>query len=239
MRRTWRMGALALGTTASLLLGSGLISRLSDSVTSSGNRIESGERGGVEQQQHDVRAALLDSQDPGGCPTDAAAYQSDGLAAGTFGTGGGADAFAVAGQLDNYCIRNFGSTTGQLLVSLANVLDSETGCSDTEAAVDSTCGSGTGELSGILDAYYVGYDSAGSCKAESPPLGTSSVADAQTTPTALVQLDPGATCELYLYFAPRQDTPGSALDAAQTDAMDFDVVFTLADPSAPSTTPQT
>jgi hypothetical protein len=230
MRRTRTLLIAASGAALSMLLGSGLLALVSDSVTSPGNAATSGTYTPV--LPHDVKAALLKTNDLG-VFCNGATPLSDGplptYYSQTIGLSGG-----TVSPSNDICVRNDGTQTGQVRISITNVVDTENdgaaGCLATESgAGDTTCGPGAdGELSGILTAAFHATPLAGDFKSTSCAALTplSSFAGSGIIDTDLA---PGETCRVYLSAAVAAATTDIQRFVAQTDRVQFDIVATLED----------
>ena len=105
------------------------------------------------------------------------------------------------------CVQNAGDTAGTLSVTALDVVDDETGCSEEEAAVDDTCGTGIGELSNDLRVGFTeavpGTPAAGerNCFANAgpdndPEEGLPSIAAMADTSSDLGRIEAGETIGL-------------------------------------------
>jgi len=205
----------ALGAAVILPTGSGLVSLLSDSVTVTGNRAESGSLG-----SHDLQVAL------GAADCDTASY-SDGP------VNAAVDASVDLSTTDPFmqidvCLKNNGSAAGSLGTTFDNVMDIEADiCEADEDAVDSTCELHfDGELADVLD---VGISA--SCGSAAPlPL---SFVDLVNGVSFFAALDAGDVCEVTIIVRVSEEASETALRAAQSDVLTWDIVFTLEDVAAP------
>jgi hypothetical protein len=232
MRRTRTLLVAATGSALSLLLGSGLLALISDSVTSQGNALTSGTYTGA----YDVKAALLADTTPAQLCNSSTVLSDGPLAAhisqpiGLIGAG--------ATATNDICIRNDGPHMGRVRVSITNVVDTETGdaatpgCVPTESgAGDTTCeGGAAGELSPILRAVFPaspdGFSST-SCatRVDLTPFPGSAIVD--------TDLAPGETCRVFLGAAVPNTVTDTERLVAQTDRVQFDIVATLEDITVP------
>ena len=220
MRRKATLTMMAAGGILSLLLGSGLISMVSDSVASTGNVIESDR---FSASSHDLKIF------PGPCAnaTSSAQFSDGPLTAAFDNTSGPYDLTTsplVAGP--NACLKNFGSGTGRVTVVFANVVQTEVGvCLASESqAGDTSCANGAlGEIGDIVRVRLANANgsSSASCVGQS---GLISTAGAMTLDADLA---PGETCDYRLDYLAIEDDTGRS--KAQTDRVQWDIVFTLQD----------
>jgi len=229
MRRMRTVLAVAAGGTMALTLGTGFIALLSDSVTSPGNDISSGVI--AASTAHDVKAAIVDET----TDCDAMTVLQDGpLPVAVTGT-----TISLEGgtyfQPTDFCIRNDGTAPARLLGSISSVVDTELDCAVGEAeAGDATCGTGDGELSPVLlwsmptwtppnvQTAYTSQSCLGNTNVQSFVMPGAVELDAT--------LDPGETCRIYLAVSTDGAATQDAKLVAQTDQLQFDIVFTLEDP---------
>lgn len=201
-----------------MLLGSGLFAYTSDSITSEGNNITSGD---VTTAQ-DLKAGVT-----AGFTCDETIAVSDGpIVAAT----------SLTLDLDHpgwvrgaqYCLKNTGRAPGHVSVTVTNFLDTEVGeCTETESQIgrDASCADGAqGELSPVVHTFITRWNGSVQCVGFS---GYQRIPDYASPPGAV--LDPGSTCMLSFLY---QVDPSATLEqkaAAQTDLMQWDVVFELHD----------
>jgi len=206
-----------LGAAVVLLLGSGLVAVLSDSVTSDGNKVESGTL-----PTHDVQIAIV-----GAVNECRSASFSDGPA-------GAAIDLTNVDLTSNanlprqiVCVKNNGSATGRLMRSFVNVTDVEVGaCTVHEATQDSTCADGDdGELEEVLS-FLVNAANINNCSALSDPNPSpfGSLIDAELAATDFA---PGSICAFLL--VPTIVATDDQRLVAQTDRLTWDILFTLED----------
>jgi hypothetical protein len=215
VNRTARWFLLAaLGTAVLLLTGSGLVSVLSDSVTSRGNQAESGTLA-----SHDLQVAV-------GPGCESGPY-SDGPTAAVVDADidlsnvGLLPAFTV-------CVKNNGIQHGDVVIDFENASDVEVGaCTPSEAAEDATCEAAqSGELASVLEVRWI---QSPACIGTFP--GPQKLFQEYVDESNLLgPLLAGDTCELYFYFNVSADASEAALIAAQTDRLTWDIVFTLQAP---------
>lgn len=221
-----RTTILAIASGLTLLLGSGLLSLVSDSVVSNDNLV-----GSEKYAPLDLRVAKvgIDSNCAGG------AY-SDGPIKASFGTGasGRVDLDGTSPTLgDNHlCFKNFGTKSGRLSVTFADVIEVEIGkCepseSDPDGGSDTSClDAEMGELQLILDVAMAKSADPGGTSASCTSLHAP-FTDLQFGLLLAEDLGAGEVCR----FQPQISIHGSATDtqrlAAQTDAVHWDFVFNL------------
>lgn len=227
MRRFRTTLAAAAGGTLALLLGSGFIALVSDSITSPGNDVTSGTY--AAQGSHDVKAAVIN--DLTNC--DAMTPLTDGpLSAVITGV-----PINLAGtsyfQETDFCIRNDGTQPGRLIGTITSTVDTETACSTGEIdAGDASCGMGSGELSPVLRWMMPSWQPPGVTGYTS----LSCLGDSNSQPFLMagaVSLDndiaPGETCRVYLAIQVDPNAGDTAKLVAQTDQLQFTIQFTLQD----------
>jgi hypothetical protein len=227
--RTRTLLIAATGAALSLLLGSGLLALVSDSVTSQGNEFSSGAFGAA--PSHDVKAALISSGLGSLCITSTP-LQDGPIAAAI--SGQTLDlSLGTLGQTNDFCVRNDGTSTGRLRVSLASIVGTELGaCESSEnTAGDTTCGAGAaGELAPALVWSFVRTDpdvSASCISSSSAPF------DGISSRIVDTDLAPGDTCRVSMRVLVPASTTETQKLLAQTDRLQFDVVFTLEDITVP------
>ncbi|MCB0995863.1 MAG: hypothetical protein KDB21_12275, partial [Acidimicrobiales bacterium] len=135
------------GVVAATLVGSGVVALATDSVQFANNEVTSNDFVAEAAMDLQFAPAIVDD----GCFGQGTFSDGPFTAAlsGTFDLSTGAPANETGGEVDLiewYCVRNVGNINGQL--SLVNTLldDSEIDCSPGEADLDTTCGSGDGDL---------------------------------------------------------------------------------------------
>lgn len=228
-----------IGVGAALLLGTGLVAVVTDSVTSTGNRVRSPEHtpevdlmvGHVTTRQG--LAVCQSFSDDTTVPMT--------WSAGTIPVDGVLDPDAPLEQFNGFCVKNVGSETLRVSMRFANVLSTDLGCGPKESEVDATCANGAeGELDDTdpsanpqdghlqVGAYVDGTQAqymAFACWMLPGRCGS----DVETNPLYnIAELDPGQTEILYLDFEWREGTiPGqpSLRRASQTDRLQWDIRF--------------
>ncbi len=204
---------LVLAAGTSLLLGSGLLAVITDSVTSQGNSVQS-----ATYTRQDLKATRVAAEAP--CPADPTAYE-DALSLPSFMLSNAIidleqDLAAASGQY-RICVLNNGSQAGTLAIAPANAVDSEVGCSDSEvAAGDTSCTNGdAGELKPLLK-----YEAL-AC------FGPPALARLEgASPAVFGDFFPGGPCDVEVRVWVEGGTPQQRA-AAQTDKVQWDFVFTL------------
>jgi len=229
MRAKRSLAVVGLGAGVSLALGS-LLALTSDSVTSQNNKAESGT---FAAPAHDLVAAKI----PAGGNCETATYTEGPFAAAitspfaNFTLGG-----SGLNQTDRFCLKNNGTQAGQLVMTFTNVADLEVGvCEQSEAdAGDTSCTDlAQGELKPILEARF-SLDSGG---LEAPSLsfscttsGFTAFSTVEAGPEVLdPNLDPGEFCRGLLVLREKLSTTDTERLLAQTDKVQWDIVFTLED----------
>lgn len=245
-RRWLALGGLGLGI--SILVGSGLVAVLSDSLLSEVNQAQSGTVAG-----HDLQAAFIPIDTQVGLPDDCDnnLAVSDGPLAAAVSDGGsgpfsidlnqtGEQVFDPTGT-SAICVVNKGTKPGQVVMNFATVVDAEVGpCEGTEAdpslGNDSSCNDGdSGELAAVImssvipsAAGIVFSPSDPSCTPTGPV--TVSFSEMVGTPQVIdTDLQPGEGCAFFIGLEIRGDVTEQELFKAQTDLLTWDIVFTLED----------
>lgn len=249
--RRWLVTICAVGSALTVVLGSGVLTLSSDSVTSSGNNIASDRLGGVATGGHDLRVALVKAQSGSryptveACPAQANRYsnattfpaslhgQTLSLAT-TTGETAGQDQDVVAASSDWICLKNFdpaGSAPANLRLSTAGIQHTEVGaCEATEAeAGDPSCANGqSGELYKVVTLIVRGnFDRNPQCGAGGTS-GVSLSSPGSFRMTELRGLNPGEVCPIWIMIRRQVATDQDRLQA-QTDAVRWDMIFTLED----------
>lgn len=223
MGRKSSVALFSLSGVLVLLLGSGVIGLLSDSLSSPGNDVSS-----PEFASHDVEAARV----AGGNDCSTASYTDGPIAALIDGGAVSAESFVVDVQDDVVCVKNAGNQTGVLKVTFGNVSETEVGaCNATEAAAETgSCADGDpGELSAILVAHLVPHAAATSDSCVSPG-GLIAFSSFSSPVTLDPSISPGEFCVFKLNVAsPATGATSTQKAAAQTDKTEWDITFTLTD----------
>ena len=213
-----------LGALCSMLLGS-VLARVSDSVSSAGNKATSSQYG----TPFDVQAAQI----PFGGDCNTATY-SQGPVAFTEDASVNLETLNTGDTVRYLCVKNAGQGTGQLLIQYVNVTDSEVGtCASVEAhpegGNDQSCADGAGgELKPLL---VSGASGSGDCSgsATGPTFAGMEVPKALTS-----SLAPGQICKVDVFVAIKFSPTEVEKSVAQTDRVQWDVQFTLQDtPASP------
>lgn len=187
-RRRPVLASLAVaGVLAGTLGLAGVFAESTDRAQTGENRWQSGAL--EELQDVDIQLALLD----GSCGT----FTED-LETGLFAvTEDESDDLVLAG----FCLRNNGNFPVRVAAVALDVVDVEVACTNREAEVDETCGSGgLGELSGDLgiSAYLSECDVDNGFPAFDHRAFSRSLADLATARVELVQLPPDSTTPVCL-----------------------------------------
>jgi len=206
-----------------LLLGSGVIGLLQDSLASPGNDVSS-----PAFSSHDVEAARSTTID--GCAT--ATYAEGPLTALIDGGAASVETFALTDMPDWLCVKNTGSGTGVLKVTFGNVINTEVGgCNAAETAAETgSCADGNlGELSAILQVSFLSQTGLGSCQSWGPT-GQVPFSDFTSAKTLDPTFSPGDHCVFDLSVgSPANGATDTQKAAAQTDKTEWDITFTLTD----------
>lgn len=213
-----RLGAIAgaLGGLLSLLIGTGVVAAGSDAVVSTGNQVTSG----AYRPAHRLAAAVVE---PGAACADAPFTHEPmpaAITAGAVDLSGSSQPVAV-GRL---CIRNDGAEAGQVDLRFASVLEREVGAcepAERETGADASCEDGDdGELSRVLAVRVA------------TPHGLCRTAQGTWDEVVLgvgiaPRLDPGEVCTLDIEVSVAATAGEPARAAAQTDAIQWDLVVSL------------
>jgi len=234
MRRSTTIRLVIAGTAISGMLGSGLLAATSDSVSSTGNVVTSSQYTGPVPAAHNIQVGRV-AFNATSC--SAATYTDGPTTIFQTRTVDGDDPGSASGQgYDDLCLKNVGTLTGQVLLTLGNVLDTEIGaCEPGEAApdlgADTTCADGAaGELSSVLRVSH-GSPGAGSTGTCVPGTSFVDFNAARTTPLVVATaMAPGEICRFGNFSTMLQSGLSEAQKAiSQTDRVQFDLVFTLRD----------
>jgi hypothetical protein len=222
MSRKKRLTLAGVAGGLALLLGSGLIAIVSDSVTSEANSLESGT---FTRPAHDVQAGKSSSDRCSDVEYSdgpiSAALQSP-IDLGTSSSG--------VNQQDAICVMNTGTSTARLSAAFVNVSDTESApCDESESSAgDTSCGDGdSGELKSIVHAEWQNCAGDGSdnfCNLSLVPF-----ADHEAPRDLDVSLEPGESRWLRLYTVISHAASEDERLRAQTDRLQWDIVFTLQD----------
>lgn len=230
-RQRTRISLLWLALAALLLglVGSGLIALTQDVGTFPGNSLESNEF----VDSHDVQVA---SHFAGSC--DDVTYDDNGGSLYDFlGPFDVNERRAAGSQVDSdtICVTNAGPASGELVLSLTNVVATDLGCGPGEAAADEL-GCTNGDPSDIdlrlllfVETFGTYANKGDSCT--STTAGWYELAEVTDTAVAVVDPDfaPGDVCQYRVTLRYPGETPDNFRARDQTDALAFDVVFTLQD----------
>ena len=228
-RRGRYLAMAAAGAVVSTLLGSGLVAATLDTVTSTDNSFQSG----TFATPADLRVA---SAQNGSC--DGVTFGTESSVPAIFGSENVALEPGATTLEKSVCVRNAGGSQGWLHVAFADVVDSEAnpsgGCeaseSDPTGGNDGTCeaGPGTGELSPVLSTSVA----ATSCSPPESMLETNTDFGSMASSGAhMGWLQPGMTCLVPIEIGVLEWVSDQQRQAAQTDRVQWDIVFTLADSS--------
>lgn len=227
-RKSIAAGGL-LGALLAFVMGSGLVAISSDSVTSVGNTVESGT---FTPPSHDVQVAQIGRD--GGC-TDAS-YEDGPVTAAISSDGPNIDLnTGISGPFDSdLCIKNTGNQTGQLILSVTYISDTEVGrCeqseSDPAGGADTTCGNRSqGELRQLLF-FGVQPQEEGTSPSCTDPPNVYFGDDPLPSRVLDADLAPGEICRVRPSVVVGQHFTDQQRLAAQTDRFQWDIVLTLQD----------
>lgn len=137
---------------------------------------------------------------------------------------------------ENYCVKNAGAEPARLHFALANLRQTEVGCSADEALVEtgSKC-TPQGELADHMTISVWPFGKPGDPCAGEKAFRTGTVAELSDS-TSITVLQPGEVCVLFFRFHFEGDDDAKVL--SHRDAATFDLVFTGSDvPTAPPPPP--
>ena len=218
---------LVLGIVVSLAGGTGVVAVFTDTATTGGNSVTSGEQpgtGGGNPADLEIAEAAIDP-DTGtvGC----GAFVDD-LTTGLFSM---ADAGPGDGASGHVCLRNAGDEPVAVTTRAFELVDVEVGCSPGEAeAGDTTCGEGDGELSYMLIVSFGAVDCAAPSLSDPTQAG---LADMTSIAWHLVdRLDPAAVVCVRLDLSYPIDTAAANADLAQSDQTTWRFAFDVTVPLA-------
>ena len=209
MRRPVLLTLAAVGGVIVLLGATGIFAALSDTARSGTNSVDSD----ALPPSSDLQVAT------GGVPE----------VCGPFGDNLTSSPITVTGPPGSgapdyyYCLRNVGSQSVHLTVSVEELEETETGCTGDENVFDTTCGSGPGELGNFVS---VNHQYFASCFDNSPSGGETILVRAhQTTPASLGTLLPGETRCFSAQIVGYQAT-ATQLQQAQSDRLTWRFAWT-------------
>jgi hypothetical protein len=245
-RRAQHLTVIALGAATSLLLGSGVLSRVSDSASSPDNRVHSAPFSAV---SHDIRIAENHTTGLDSCPQMyGAGLGEDGAPRPEWVDEIGAQFSDPVISLEEsqgplsaatrVCVANFGSQRMDvdLVFPEATIVSAESSCEAAEAASPSDrCdeanqGSDPGELSSALQVQVIDTGTG-------EPLLDGRFSDV-VQGRHVMSLDPGVPRSVLLLIGHAPGLSDDEKAVAQTDSLKWDIVFSGHDPdSAISTGP--
>lgn len=209
MRRPILMATVVLGLVVTAVAGAGTFAPFTDRATSGTNSVASGER---------PKAAYLqlafDADSPFNCASQT--FTDDSTAAMT-----AADFQPGSADSAYFCLKNAGASALTVSVTTIDLVDTDTGCTGDEAAVDTTCGGNqAGELGTVLFTYGSRID----CTSGS---GSSLFGNslASPTPMALGTLEPGAILCGRVEVGYPMNRTADAVQKAQSDTSTWKWAF--------------
>ena len=214
MRRSFLLTASAMGLMISLLAGTGLFAALVDTADTGPNSVDTAPLAG----SSDLQLATWDSVN--GC----GAWQED-LSSGLITALNVAIDAPTVRTGETFCIRNIGSRTVDLSVSVFGVEDTETDeCTGDEAdSGDQDCAlNDPGELSAVIGVEFFLDDCVGNAT-----IGfTDSLTDMVSTPLALLPIAPGNTSCFVPQIQVGSVASETQLQQAQSDRVTWRYRFT-------------
>jgi predicted ribosomally synthesized peptide with SipW-like signal peptide len=211
-RRPVMTTIMALGCVVSLAGVTGVFAAFTDRATTGPNSFESEDLGRAADLQiaHGTAA---------GGPISCGAFVDD-LATGVL-TISDASAAGGGGSTSWICLRNVGSATVSVRATLLDLIDTDTGCTGDEAAVDVSCGGGSGELGQHLSVLQAAVTCADGAPAGSQgPVPFMSLVG---TPMSLGNLAPGASTCLVFNLTYQADEAEALI--AQSDTVTWRFAF--------------
>lgn len=201
---------MALGCVVTLAGVTGVFAVFTDRATTGSNSFES---------QDLAQAADLQIADgtPAGGPISCGSYVDD-LATGVLAMSDVA-ASGGGGSTSWICLRNVGSATVDVRATLEDLIDSDTGCTGDEGAVDASCGGGSGELG----QYLTVLEAEVGCADGSPTgsHGPQSFMSMVGSPMSLGPLAPGASLCLVFNVTYQADEAGALMSQSDTVTWKF------------------
>jgi hypothetical protein len=204
---------MALGGLVTLMGAAGIFAVVSDRATTGTNSVSSG----AQASTADLKIA------PVGADQITCQTFEDGLTTGLFSM---ADVQpGDPSRTGRACLKNAGPTTLRVTTSAIDLVDSETGCTgDEQASGDTTCGTGVGELSPILQVKIGTSADIPDCSF-SGNLGTRTLASLTTTTVHTADINPGAQmCVTFTVQYPAT-TSASDVQKAQSDSVTWRFAF--------------
>jgi hypothetical protein len=204
---------LALGALITALSGAGVVAVFSDTATTGTNEVSSGDRPHFEALQ----IALADFA-PGGFACDV--FSSD-LHTGLFTV-----ANIQPGDLhtaEQVCLRNDHSSPLNLSLGALDLVDTDPYCTNDEASVDTSCGTGGGELSRVLAVNYFRYDG---CQSEMTTTDGQLLSVLASDPMPLGVVDAGSSVCFEIQLQYNGGALAANQQAAQTDEVTWRFAFT-------------
>lgn len=227
----------AMGTVVSLLLGSGLLAQVSDSIRSEDNATQSGTLAPDPSGGEGLVAALVGNTVSCNGTTDVTdgplpAIVTDSTASTAALSTPGASFFVQ--QTTDTCVRNAGAASGRLMVTFDQILSSEVAeCEVPEAdAGDTTCTDGSdGEFEDVISAAFRPLPGNACSGVSNQRLPFNQISTAGLTIDDAFA--PGDTCRFYLQLYISADATEEQRLIAQSDRLQWDIVLTLEDALVP------
>ena len=229
-----------VGTAVALMLGSGMVALVTDTVTSTGNRLRApalanpvdlrvGHTSGVSTTSGcvDLSDTTTTPMRFGGPPT----WTPDGVLpeSGTLGQG------------DNFCLVNAGEEPVTVSADFVNVVAFDGGCGPREVDVDADCTAplGSGELddplgsqfadAGVVTVTFLNAPEGPKAHAFHCWMAASACNVREPVDRTITTLDPGEQTVVFLRFA--WTTDQARRQASQTDQVQWDLAFTAVEVS--------
>ena len=213
MRRPLLLTLTALGSLVCLIGSTGLFAALTDTALTGTNSATSA---GLAPSA-DIQLATAT---PYGYPVPCGTF-SDNLASGLV-TATGLEPGESSSSAILFCIRNTGSQPVSISAMAVEVSDTELACTGDEIDFDSTsCGSGDGELSTVLQVPIVNLD----CETGAQSAGTAMWLDGLAVAIG-PDIAAGATACYHTYIVYSSTASASAVQAAQSDSATWRYQFT-------------
>jgi hypothetical protein len=231
MKRASLTAVTALGGVISIAGAAGIFAVFTDQATTGDNSVVTGER----PRSADILLAMT-ATDPGAYPVACGVFQQD-LTTPLFNVTDLRPGDAASAAI---CLGNEGTNPVGVSASAIDLLETETGCTgDEQAAGDSTCGQGGGEVSPVLMVTVWATDcstgtGAGGGQDWQPP--SALLGDMASSALAVTDVSPNTVACLLVTLA--LSGPDDLLQVAQTDRASWRFAFdAVAQPVSPSPTP--
>jgi hypothetical protein len=176
VQRLVALPIIVLGIVTTLLGETGVFAVFEDRASTGENVVTSGARPRAVDIK--IAPAVVGLGLPTGCATF-----TDDLTTGFFTVDDVQPSGTIGGN-HWFCLRNDGSTSAAISALVVDLVDTEQACTGDEAAAgDDTCGTGSGELSAVLDVSFTNLP--GTCRFVQSTVGMSGSLASLTVPKSL------------------------------------------------------